>query len=80
MKYDAIRISDWPPLPPCPGGATGYNMVLGQARADSVQKYLTNQGCDPGKVQSTSRGAMDATGTDEVGWAYTAGFDIKLGS
>ncbi len=63
-----------------PRGATGYNMVLGQARADSVQKYLTNQGCDPGKVQSTSRGAMDATGTDEVGWAHDRRVDIKLGS
>ena len=63
-----------------PRGATGYNMTLGQARGDSVQKYLIDKGCDPRKVQSTSRGAMDATGTDEASWAHDRRVDITLGN
>ncbi len=63
-----------------PRGATGYNMTLGQARADSVQKYLTDKGGDQGKFQSSSRGAMDATGTDEAGWARDCRVDLMLGS
>ncbi len=63
-----------------PRGASGYNMTLGQARADAVQKYLTDKGTDPSKTPSTSRGAMDATGTDEAGWAHDRRVDIMLGS
>ena len=48
-----------------PRGASDYNMTLGQSRADAVEKYLGNKGLQKGKVESTSRGAMDATGTDE---------------
>jgi peptidoglycan-associated lipoprotein len=63
-----------------PRGAPGYNMTLGQARADSVQKYLADKSLDPSRAQSTSRGAMDATGTDEAGWAHDRRVDLMLGS
>jgi peptidoglycan-associated lipoprotein len=63
-----------------PRGATGYNMTLGQARADAVQKYLADKGVAPTKAQGTSRGAMDATGTDEVGWAHDRRVDVTLAS
>lgn len=63
-----------------PRGAPAYNMTLGQARADSVQKYLVDKGVQLANVQSTSRGAMDATGTDEAGWARDRRVDIMLGS
>lgn len=63
-----------------PRGQTDYNMTLGQARADAVQKYLTEKGVSSGNAQSTSRGAMDATGTDEAGWARDRRVDIMLGS
>lgn len=63
-----------------PRGAPEYNMTLGQARADSVEKYVVNKGVNQNMVQSTSRGAMDATGTDEAGWARDRRVDIVLGS
>ncbi len=63
-----------------PRGEVDYNMTLGQARADSVQKYVVNRGVDRNMAQSTSRGAMDATGTDEAGWARDRRVDIMLGS
>ncbi len=63
-----------------PRGEVDYNMTLGQARADSVQKYVVNKGVDRSMAQSTSRGAMDATGTDEAGWARDRRVDIMLGS
>jgi peptidoglycan-associated lipoprotein len=61
-------------------GASAYNMTLGQSRADSVQKYLTDKGIPQTSDPSTSRGAMDATGTDETGWARDRRVDIMLGS
>lgn len=61
-----------------PRGPSGYNLTLGQARADSVQKYLTDKGGDPSKVESTSRGAMDATGTNEAGWTHNRRVDLML--
>jgi peptidoglycan-associated lipoprotein len=62
-----------------PRGASDYNMTLGQSRADAVEKYLGNKGLQKGKVESTSRGAMDATGTDESGWNRDRRVDILLG-
>jgi hypothetical protein len=48
--------------------------------AEPVPLNLTDKGTDPSKTQSTSRGAMDATGTDEAGWAHDRRVDIMLGS
>jgi peptidoglycan-associated lipoprotein len=45
-----------------------------------VQKYLTDKGIPQTSDPSTSRGAMDATGTDETGWARDRRVDIMLGS
>jgi len=63
-----------------PRGAAAYNMTLGQSRADSVQKYLMDKGVPQTNVPSTSRGAMDATGTDEAGWTHDRRVDITLGT
>jgi peptidoglycan-associated lipoprotein len=63
-----------------PRGPTEYNMTLGQARSDSGQKYWTDEGVGQSSVQSTSRGAIDATGTDEAGWALDRRVDIMPGS
>jgi peptidoglycan-associated lipoprotein len=62
-----------------PRGPAAYNVTLGQARADSVQKYLTDRGVGVSNAPSTSRGAMDATGTDDAGWARDRRVDIMLG-
>jgi peptidoglycan-associated lipoprotein len=62
-----------------PRGSSDYNLTLGQSRADSVATYLTGKGMDKSKAESTTRGAMDATGSDEPSWARDRRVDIMLG-
>ncbi len=61
-----------------PRGAPEYNMTLGQSRADAVTAYLTARGVSPANASSTSRGAEDATGVDEAGWAHDRRVDVLL--
>jgi peptidoglycan-associated lipoprotein len=63
-----------------PRGEYEYNMVLGQSRADAVGSFLERRGLDKGLVSTTSRGAMDAKGHDETGWAGDRRVDLLLGS
>ena len=63
-----------------PRGDGDYNFALGQSRADSIAKYLSTKGLDNGQMSSTSRGALDATGTDEPGWSKDRRVDLMLGS
>lgn len=63
-----------------PRGDGDYNFALGQARADSIAKYIMGKGLDKAQVSSTSRGAMDATGSDEPGWAKDRRVDLMLGA
>jgi peptidoglycan-associated lipoprotein len=62
-----------------PRGDAEYNMVLGQARADSVAMYVMSKGLPQAQTTSTSRGAMDAIGTDEAGWSRDRRVDLVLG-
>jgi peptidoglycan-associated lipoprotein len=62
-----------------PRGGSDYNMTLGQSRADSVAKYVVGKGLDKAKTESTSRGAMDATGDNEPTWARDRRVDVMLG-
>jgi peptidoglycan-associated lipoprotein len=62
-----------------PRGGSDYNMTLGQSRADSVAGYMVKKGMDKAKTESTSRGAMDATGTDDPTWARDRRVDMMLG-
>jgi peptidoglycan-associated lipoprotein len=61
-----------------PRGASDYNMTLGQSRADAVAAYLTVRGVSRANATSTTRGAMDATGHDETGWAHDRRVDVLL--
>ena len=61
-----------------PRGEAEYNMVLGGKRADNVRAYLVTQGLGNGQAETTSRGAMDATGQDEVSWAEDRRVDVIL--
>jgi len=61
-----------------PRGPADYNRILGQKRADAVQAYLLGKGMTKQKCDSTTRGADDATGTDEVGWAKDRRVDVLL--
>ncbi len=62
-----------------PRGDSDYNMTLGQSRADAVASYMRGKGMDKGKSESTSRGAMDATGSDDPSWARDRRVDMLLG-
>jgi peptidoglycan-associated lipoprotein len=61
-----------------PRGEDEYNMGLGESRADTVQRYLHDLGVGPDHVRATSRGKMDAKGTDEESWAVDRRVDIEL--
>jgi len=61
-----------------PRGDSEYNMVLGGSRADAVKAFLRDQGVDERKMATTSRGELDARGTDEPTWAKDRRVDIML--
>jgi len=63
-----------------PRGDEEYNMVLGGRRADNVKGAIANAGLSSSKIATTSRGEMDATGTDEAGWEKDRRVDVMLGS
>src|SRR5882672_12414907 len=52
-----------------PRGTEEYNLGLGSRRANSVSSYLERLGVQQPQLAVTTRGALDANGTDEAGWA-----------
>lgn len=63
-----------------PRGDEEYNMLLGDRRASSVRTALVELGMHGKRITTTSRGALDATGTDPAGWAKDRRVDVMLGS
>jgi peptidoglycan-associated lipoprotein len=63
-----------------PRGGSDYNVTLGQSRADAVGSYLDVRGMSRSKTLASSRGAMDASGTDESGWQRDRRVDVLLGN
>ena len=61
-----------------PRGTDEYNMSLGARRAESVGAYLRRLGVPSSKLSKTTRGDIDATGTDEEGWRIDRRVDIRL--
>jgi peptidoglycan-associated lipoprotein len=61
-----------------PRGEIEYNFALGGMRAAAVDGYLRALGVDPGRIEQTSRGKLDATGTDEASWERDRRVDIDL--
>ena len=59
-----------------PRGTEEYNLGLGSRRAASVGKYLSHLGVHDTQLAVTTRGALDATGSDEAGWANDRRVDI----
>lgn len=59
-------------------GEPEYNMTLGGSRADAVHRYFVDLGVARDRLSTTSRGEMDATGTDEKGWSLDRRVDIEL--
>jgi peptidoglycan-associated lipoprotein len=61
-----------------PRGEVEYNMVLGEHRSGGVLQYLEQLGVAGSQLDETSRGKLDATGTDEATWARDRRVDIDL--
>jgi peptidoglycan-associated lipoprotein len=61
-----------------PRGETEYNMTLGAKRARSVHTFLGGLGVPGEKLRDTSRGELDAKGTDEEGWRRDRRVDVRL--
>ncbi|WP_394835777.1 OmpA family protein [Pendulispora rubella] len=59
-------------------GEVEYNFALGSHRADTVAGYLSQLGVEKAKLVETSRGKLDATGTEESSWAQDRRVDIAL--
>lgn len=61
-----------------PRGTTVYNFGLGQERAGSVAGYLGQKGLSSERIATSSRGELDARGTDETSWAADRRVDVLL--
>jgi peptidoglycan-associated lipoprotein len=61
-----------------PRGTEEYNLGLGSKRAESVSGYLVRLGVGQPQLAVNTRGALDATGTDEAGWQKDRRVDITL--
>jgi peptidoglycan-associated lipoprotein len=61
-----------------PRGTEEYNLGLGSRRAGSVSSYLVRLGVGQPQLAVNTRGSLDATGTDEAGWAKDRRVDITL--
>jgi peptidoglycan-associated lipoprotein len=59
-------------------GEEEYNMTLGEARADSVRRYLHDLGVQHERLRAASRGEIDADRRHEAGWARDRRVDIDL--
>jgi len=61
-----------------PRGTEEYNLGLGSRRSHSVSQYLVRLGVAQTQLEVTTRGALDATGTDEAGWKKDRRVDVQL--
>ena len=63
-----------------PRGAADYNLALGGKRADNVKSIIEALGLSAQKISSSTRGAMDATGTEEISWAKDRRVEATVGN
>jgi outer membrane protein OmpA-like peptidoglycan-associated protein len=61
-----------------PRGTEEYNLGLGSRRAGTVSSYLGRLGVGQPQMMVTTRGALDATGTDDASYAKDRRVDIQL--
>jgi peptidoglycan-associated lipoprotein len=63
-----------------PRGDEEYNLLLGGRRADAVRRVFVDLGLADSRISTTSRGEMDAIGTDTPTWARDRRVDVLLGA
>jgi hypothetical protein len=59
-------------------GEYEYNMSLGAQRAETVRGFLMGLGLAGDAVMTSSRGKLDAVGSDETGWEKDRRVDIEV--
>jgi peptidoglycan-associated lipoprotein len=52
-----------------PRGTEEYNLALSDRRAQTVRDRLQRIGANPAAVRMVPKGELEASGTDEAGWA-----------
>jgi peptidoglycan-associated lipoprotein len=62
-----------------PRGTEDYNLALAGRRADNVKSIMVAESMNASRVSTTSRGAMDAKGTNEGSWAEDRSVDVTIG-
>jgi peptidoglycan-associated lipoprotein len=60
-----------------PRGTEEYNLALSDHRAQTVRDRLGRMGVDGGRLRTVARGELDASGTDESGWAKDRRVDVN---
>lgn len=61
-----------------PRGTDEYNLSLGTRRAETVRTYLQRLGVPATRLAPTTRGELDASGTDETSWRRDRRVDLEL--
>jgi peptidoglycan-associated lipoprotein len=61
-----------------PRGTDEYNLALGTRRAENVRTYLERLGVPARSLSPTTRGEVDASGSDEAGWQRDRRVDLQL--
>jgi peptidoglycan-associated lipoprotein len=61
-----------------PRGDDEYNVALGGRRSSNIKTYLVGLGLKDAQGETTSRGEMDAVGTDDASWGKDRRVDIVL--
>ncbi|MCA9618918.1 MAG: OmpA family protein [Myxococcales bacterium] len=61
-----------------PRGELTYNFALGQLRAGTVENHILARGVERSRVESSSRGELDAVGIDETSWALDRSVAISM--
>ncbi|MCA9589819.1 MAG: OmpA family protein [Myxococcales bacterium] len=59
-------------------GEYEFNMSLGAERAETARAFLEGLGTPRTIVSTSSRGKLDAVGTDEAGWAKDRRVDVEV--
>lgn len=59
-------------------GETEFNLSLGAERAEQVRKFLVGLGLPQDRTATSSRGKLDASGSDDAGWANDRRVDIEV--
>jgi peptidoglycan-associated lipoprotein len=59
-------------------GEQEFNMTLGADRAEAVKTFLIGLGVPVDRMRTSSRGELDAAGTDEAGWTNDRRVDIEV--